>query len=206
MEYGSKWFENAVEALAQLPGVGKKTALRFVLEMLRWPQERAKSIPEALTGLLENINYCNTCHNLSDQKICTICANPSRDESILCLVADIRDIMAIEATRQFKGKYHVLGGLISPMEGVGPKDLNIASLVERVEKGETKELLLALSGSMEGDTTNYYIYQKLANMDVQLSTLARGVAIGDELEYADEITLARSIQNRLPYESTLKKD
>lgn len=206
MDFGSKYLEKAVEALAMLPGVGKKTALRFVLELLRWDKSQAEQVPNAIQQLLNEIKYCQTCYNLSDSNICTICSNSNRDNSTLCVVADIRDVMAVEATQQFKGKYHVLGGLISPMDGISPKDLNISELIERVDKQGVKEVILALSGSSEGDTTNYFIYQKLHDKGVKLSTLARGVAIGDELEYADELTLARSIQNRLPYEETLKRN
>ncbi len=204
MDYSSKLLENAVYEMSQLPGIGKRTALRLVLHLLKQPEERTNLLSEALSKLRNDVNFCTCCHNISDTELCEICGNSKRDPSLVCVVEDIRDVMAIESTSQYNGLYHVLGGKISPMEGVGPQDLTIASLVNRVKEGEVKELIFALSSTMEGDTTNFYIYKQLEEMNVTTSTIARGIAVGDELEYADEITLGRSILNRIPFESSIK--
>ncbi len=200
----SKYIERAVNEIASLPGVGRKTALRYVLNLLGRTQEETERFTTAISDLSQNVKFCSRCHNISDEKICSICANPGRDSSIICVVEDIRDVMAVEATHQFKGRYHVLGGKISPMDGVGPGDLNIGTLVERAANPDVKEIILALSPTMEGDTTAYFIYKKFEKHGVEISTLSRGVAIGDELQYADEITLGRSILQRTPYEKALQ--
>lgn len=204
MEFSSKLLENAVYEVSQLPGIGKRTALRLVLHLLRQPKERTRHLSLALTNLREEIKHCKECNNISDLEICEICANPKRNESLVCVVEDIRDVMAIENTSQFKGKYHVLGGKISPMDGIGPHDLNILPLVEKVKKGVIQEVVFALSSTMEGDTTNFYIYKQIEPYKIMVSTIARGISVGDELEYADEITLGRSILNRVPFEGSLK--
>ena len=204
MEFSSKLLENAVYEVSQLPGIGKRTALRLVLHLLKQPKEQTNHLSAALSNLREKVNFCKSCHNISDTAICEICANPKRDESTICVVEDIRDVMAIENTAQFRGLYHVLGGKISPMEGVGPQDLNISTLVNKVKEGKVKELIFALSSTMEGDTTNFYIYKQLEGLDITTSTIARGISVGDELEYADEVTLGRSILNRVPFERSIK--
>ncbi|MEO0571532.1 MAG: recombination mediator RecR [Bacteroidota bacterium] len=204
MEFSSKLLENAVYEVSQLPGIGKRTALRLVLHLLKQPKEQTNHLANALSNLREKINFCKRCHNISDMEICEICSNPKRDESTLCVVEDIRDVMAIENTGQFQGLYHVLDGKISPMEGIGPQDLNITTLVNKVKEGKVKELIFALSSTMEGDTTNFYIYKQLEGLDVTTSTIARGISVGDELEYADEVTLGRSILNRVPFERSIK--
>lgn len=203
MNYSSKLLEQAVEEFSKLPGIGKKTALRLVLSLLKREKDEVSRFAMALKILRDEIRYCKKCHNISDIEICQICSDPNRDGSTLCVVEDIRDVMAIENTQQYKGLYHVLGGVISPMEGVGPQHLTIESVLQKVESGEVKEIIFALSTTMEGDTTNFYIFKKLKNYSVKVSTIARGIAFGDELEYADEITLGRSIANRLPYESSI---
>ncbi|MGE5943651.1 MAG: recombination mediator RecR [Flavobacteriales bacterium] len=204
MEFSSKLLERAVNEMSQLPGIGKRTALRLVLHMLRQPKEQTLALTEALQTMRNDIKFCKSCHNISDVDVCDICSNPNRNNDIICVVEDVRDVMAIENTSSFKGLYHVLGGKISPMDGVGPHDLNIESLVEKVKVGKVKELIFALSSTMEGDTTNFYIYRKIQEYQVVTSTIARGISVGDELEYADEITLGRSIINRVPFEATLK--
>jgi len=204
MEFSSRLLENAVYEMSQLPGIGKRSALRLVLHLLRQPEEQTTRLSEALTTLRQEIKFCENCHNISDQERCEICSNPRRDPSLVCVVEDIRDVMAIENTGQFKGHYHVLGGKISPVEGIGPQHLTIESLVEKVRQGTVGELIFALSATMEGDTTNFYMYRKLQEFDVITSTIARGIPVGDELEYADEITLGRSILNRIPFENSLK--
>lgn len=190
--------------MSQLPGIGKRTALRLVLHLLRQPAEQTEKLSFALQNLRSEVKYCRSCHNISDAGLCEICANPKRDVSLVCVVEDIRDVMAIENTSQYRGLYHVLGGKISPMDGVGPNNLNISTLVDKVREGKVKEVIFALSSTMEGDTTNFYIYRQIEPYDVATSTIARGIAIGDELEYADEITLGRSILHRIPFESSLK--
>lgn len=202
MHYPSKLVEEAVDAFAQLPGVGRKTALRYVLHLLRQDQEFVRKFGTTFSRLREELKYCKICHTISDHETCTICTNQKRDHGVVCVVEDIRDVMAIENTQQYAGVYHVLGGIISPMDGIGPNDLHIDSLVERVASGTIKEIIMALSTTMEGDTTNFYIYKRLKEYNIPVSTIARGIAIGDELEYADEVTLGRSIVNRIPYERT----
>ncbi len=204
MDFSSKLLENAVYEMSQLPGIGKRTALRLVLHLLKQPKEQTDRLSNALLDLRSEIKFCENCHNISDVAICEICANPKRDRSLVCVVEDIRDVMAIENTSQYKGLYHVLGGKISPMEGIGPQDLTIGSLIDKAKKGEVKEFIFALSSTMEGDTTNFYIYKQLNGLDINTSTIARGIAVGDELEYADEVTLGRSILNRIPFEGSLK--
>ncbi len=204
MEFSSKLLENAVYEMSQLPGIGKRTALRLVLHLVKQPKDQTFNLSKALTSLKDQIKFCANCHNISDVALCEICANPKRNGALVCVVEDIRDVMAIENTGQFTGHYHVLGGKISPMEGIGPQDLTISALVEKVREGEIEELIFALSSTMEGDTTNFYIYKQLENTSVKTSTIARGIAVGDELEYADEVTLGRSIINRIPFEGSLK--
>ena len=203
MEFSSKLLENAVNEIAQLPGIGKRTALRLALHLLKQPKEQTDNLSQALVALREQINYCSSCHNLSDLPRCEICANPSRDESQLCVVEDIRDVIAIENTGMFRGYYHVLGGIISPIDGIGPQDLNLGSLEEKVKKGKIKEIIFALSATMEADTTNFYIYKLLAPYPIKTSAIARGIPVGDELEYTDEVTLGRSILKRVPYENAI---
>lgn len=200
-QYPSQLLERAVEAFSQLPGVGRKTALRLVLHLLRQPTEDVDSFADAVIRVKHDVKYCKVCHNISDNEVCSICSDPRRDASVVCVVENIQDVMAIENTQQFHGLYHVLGGIISPMDGIGPHDLEIESLVERVEEGTVKEVILALASTMEGDTTNFYISRKLKNTGVKLSIIARGISVGDELEYTDEVTLGRSILNRTPFES-----
>lgn len=204
MEFSSKLLENAVYEMSQLPGIGKRTALRLVLHLLKQPGERTQNLSTALLKLKSNIKFCKRCHNISDTEQCEICANPHRDGTLVCVVEDLRDVMAIESTAQYKGLYHVLGGKISPMEGIGPQDLKITSLLERVKQETVKELIFALSPTMEGDTTNFYIYKQLEDMPIVTTTIARGIATGDELEYTDEVTLGRSILHRVPFENSIK--
>jgi recombination protein RecR len=204
MEFSSKLIEKAVNEMSQLPGIGKRTALRLVLHMLKQPKEQVTFLSQALLSMREEIKYCNSCHNISDSETCEICANKNRNHQIICIVEDIRDVMAIENTGQFRGIYHVLGGKISPIDGVGPSQLNISSLVEKVKLGQVSEIIFALSSTMEGDTTNFYIYKQIAESSIIVSTIARGISVGDELEYADEVTLGRSILQRVPFEKSLK--
>lgn len=200
MDFSSKLLERAVEEVSRLPSIGKRTALRLVLHLLKQPNEHTKYLTEALTALRNEIKSCQRCHNISDTILCEICNNPNRNSDIICVVEDIRDVMAIESTAQFKGLYHVLGGKISPIEGIGPQNLQIASLVKKVKEGQVKELIFALSATIEGDTTNFYIYKQIEAYTIKISTIARGISVGDELEYADEVTLGRSIVNRVPFE------
>jgi recombination protein RecR len=204
MEFSSKLLENAVNEVSQLPGIGRRTALRLVLHLLRQSEDQTNQLSKALLDMRSSINFCQQCHNISDQLVCEICANPNRNKNTICVVEDIRDVLAIESTASYRGVYHVLGGKISPMDGIGPTDLNIQSLVDKVNEGKIKELIFALSSTMEGDTTNFYIYKQIQGAEVILSTIARGISVGDELEYADEVTLGRSITNRVPFESSLK--
>ena len=204
MKYPSALLENAVNELATLPGVGRKTALRLALYMLRRDPSYTENFARALVELRREVKYCHVCHNICDEEMCSICANPNRDHSLVCVVENIKEVMAIENTGQFKGVYHVLGGIISPMDGIGPNDLEIDSLVERVANGEIKEVILALSTTMEGDTTNFFIYRKLSPYSIKISVIARGVSIGDEIEYADEVTLGRSILNRTSFNDSIK--
>ncbi len=199
-EYPSRLLENAVNEFASLPGIGRKTAFRLVMNLLRRDPEEVKRFGETLLNLHESIHYCKICHNISDDEICSICSDDKRDSSLICVVENIQDVMAVENTHQYRGLYHVLGGIISPVDGIRPSDLKISSLEEKVRAGGIREIILALSTTMEGDTTNYYLYKKLFSYDILITTLARGVAIGDELEYTDEITLGRAIKNRNPYQ------
>lgn len=198
-EYPSTLLERAVKEFTKLPGIGRKTATRLVLHLLRKSEDEVENFSSALTSLRRDAKYCKECHSISDTDICPICANPLRDHSIICVVENIQDVMAVENTMQYRGVYHVLGGVISPMDGVSPSNLNIESLISRIAEGKVKEVILALSSTMEGDTTNFYIYRKLQQYDVKLSVIARGISIGDELEYADEVTLGSSIVNRTPF-------
>jgi len=203
--YPSVLLEKAVREFARLPGIGQKTALRLVLHLLKMDNESVVAFGNALIQLKNNVKYCSICRNISDTDVCNICSSPKRDTTTVCVVENIRDVMSVENTGQYNGLYHVLGGIISPMDGIGPSDLFIDDLINRVASGEVKEVILALSTTMEGDTTNFYIYRRLQEYPVTITTLARGVAIGDELEYADEITLGRSIVNRTPFEDSLSK-
>ena len=203
-QFPSLLLEDAVNEFSKLPGIGRKTALRLSLFVLRQKEEEAEKFGQTIINLRKEIKYCQVCHNISDIDICQICSNPSRDASTLCIVENIRDVMSIENTQQFKGLYHVLGGVISPMDGIGPHDIHIQSLIERVETGDIEEVIFALSATMEGDTTNFYIYRKLAEYNVKITTIAKGVAVGDNLEYADEVTLGRSILNRVDFFNVLK--
>ena len=206
MEFASKLLEKAVNEMSQLPGIGKRTALRLVLHLLKQPKEQTGFLAQSLLTMREEVKYCTSCHNISDKTICEICANKNRNHQIICVVEDIRDVMAIENTGQFRGIYHVLGGKISPIDGIGPSQLNIVTLVEKVKSGEVNEIIFALSSTMEGDTTNFYIYKQMAETSVTISTIARGISVGDELEYADEVTLGRSILQRIPFERTFKNN
>ncbi len=201
----SQLIEEAVDQMSSLPGVGRKTALRLVLHLMDRSEDEVSRFSKSFTKMKAEIQFCQTCHNISDTNMCQICANLSRNKSAICVVQDIRDILAIEATSQYYGSYHVLGGVISPMDGIGPNDLKIKSLIKRVSETEISEVILALKGSMEGETTGFYIFRKLEPFEVSVTTIARGVAVGDELEYADEISLGRSITNRSPYKDTLAK-
>lgn len=205
MDFKSKLLNNAVDQMSSLPGVGKRTALRLVLHLLNESKEEVQQFSNSFTTLRNEINFCKKCYNISDFEICHICANETRDQSLICVVQDIRDILAIESTQQFKGYYHVLGGIISPMDGIGPDDLNIDELVVRAQQETVKEIILALSATMEGDTTNFYLFRKLEEAGVKVSVIARGIGIGNELEYTDEITLGRSILHRSLFESSLSK-
>ena len=199
MNIPSKHIQNAVDQIATLPGIGKRTALRLVLHLLKQEEEEVKQFTSAINALHENVVYCYNCHNISDQLLCDICSNPTREHNTICVVEDIRDVMAIEGTQAFNGVYHVLGGIISPMDGIGPGDLNVATLVEKVKEQAIDEVIFALSATMEGDTTNFYLFKKLQPFDVKITTLSRGVSVGSELQYADDLTLGRSIENRHPY-------
>ena len=200
----SKYIEDAVNEMASLPGVGRKTALRYVLDLLGRNEDEVERFTSAISELRKNIKLCTNCYNISDTEVCQICSNPARDRSILCVVEDIRDVIAIESTHQYKGLYHVLGGKISPMDGIGPGDLHVGGLIDRAASADTHEIILALSATMEGDTTAYYLYKKFEQRkDVVVSTISRGVAVGDELQYADEVTLGRSILHRIPYDKSL---
>ena len=206
MEFSSKLIEKAVNEMSQLPGIGKRTALRLVLHLLKQPKDQTVFLSQALVAMRQDIKYCGSCHNISDSILCEICANNNRNHQLICVVEDIRDVMAIENTGQFRGIYHVLGGKISPIDGVGPSQLNINSLVEKVKLGTVQEIIFALSSTMEGDTTNFYIYKQIAESEIIISTIARGISVGDELEYADEVTLGRSILQRIPFEKGFKNN
>jgi recombination protein RecR len=206
MSYSSKKIEQAVHEISKLPGIGHKSALRLALYLLKRPEDEAISLADALVKLRTQTTYCKRCYNVSDTELCSICSNHKRDEQLICVVEDIRDVMAIENTGNFNGLYHVLGGLISPLDGIGPSDVQIASLVSRVANEKVTEVLLALNSTMEGDTTNFYIFRKLKDFNIAVTTIARGIAVGDELEYTDEVTLGRSISQRIPYEQSLPKN
>jgi len=203
--YPTPLLEEAVNEFSKLPGIGRKSALRLVLHLLRQSQVDVARFSESMVKLRNNVQYCKNCHNISDKDLCNICSDSRRDQELICVVEDIRDVMAIENTSQFKGVYHVLGGIISPMDGIGPSQLNIDSLVKKAETGKVREVIMALSTTMEGDTTVFYLFKKLKPFEISVSTLARGVAVGNDLEYADEITLGRSIVNRVPYENNLTR-
>ena len=203
-KYPSVLLENAVSEFAKLPGIGRKTALRLALNTLKRTPEEIMQLGEAIVNLRNQVNYCRVCYNICDEEVCSICNDLSRDTTLVCVVENIKEVMAIENTGQFHGLYHVLGGIISPMEGIGPNDLQIAGLIQRAQSGNVAEIILALSTTMEGDTTNFYIYRKLAGLNVKISVIARGVSIGDEIEYADEITLGRSILNRTDFNDSFK--
>lgn len=203
-EFSSRVLEDAVTELSRLPGIGRKTALRLALYLLRRDEKESTALGEAIIRLRRDICYCRVCHNISEQELCPICASPSRDQRTVCVVENVKDVMSIENTGQFRGVYHVLGGLISPIDGVGPDMLEINSLVDRVRGGEVDEVILALSATMEGDTTNFYIYRRLADTGVRLTQLARGMSVGNEIEYTDEVTLGRSLLNRVPFSSQFK--
>ena len=205
MNYSSKLIAEAVAAFTKLPGIGEKTALRLVLHLLKQDEERVRQFGEAITRMRNEIKFCKTCHNVSDHDTCEICSNRQRDHSIICIVESIRDVIAIENTNSYRGVYHVLGGIISPIDGVGPDQLNIHSLIERIKSGGVKEIIMAISPTIEGDTTIFYVSKKLKDLDVRVTTIARGISFGGELEYTDEMTLARSIVTRLPYENILIK-
>ena len=206
MELPSKLLENAVNEIAQLPGIGKRTALRLALHLLRQPLDQTQNLSTSLFKLRSEISYCEECHNISDNTVCQICSNVKRDKSLICVVEDIRDVLAIENTGLYKGVYHVLGGKINPIEGIGPSQLKIKNLVDKIKSRDIAEVIFALSSTMEGDTTNFYIYKQIKDFEVKTSTIARGVAIGDELEYADEVTLGRSLMHRIPFENSLKQN
>ena len=204
MNFSSKLLQDAVNEMSQLPGIGKRTALRLVLFLLQQPKSQTKDLSNSLNELIDNVILCKSCNNISDYELCEICSNNKRDKSTVCVVEDIRDVMAIESTGQYTGIYHVLGGKISPIEGIGPNQLNISSLIEKVNNNDVLEIIFALSATMEGDTTNFYLYKQLENNKVKITTIARGVSVGNELEYTDEITLGRSIVKRIPFENSIK--
>ena len=204
MEFSSKLIEKAVNEISNLPGIGKKTALRLVLHLLKQSESQSVNLANAISEMRLKVNFCDNCHNISDSDNCEICSNPRRDQGLICVVEDIRDVMAIEKTSSFNGLYHVLGGKISPLDGIGPDDINIDSLVEKVKNNKIREVIFALSSTMEGDTTNFYIFRKISEYNVVTSTIARGISIGDDLEYTDEVTLGRSITDRIPFENSLK--
>ena len=205
MEFSSKLLSNVVDEISRLPGIGKKSALRLALYLLKQPKENTLFLSKSLERFRTEIDYCQKCHNLSETPICEICSNEKRNNKLICVVEDIRDVMAIESTNQYNGLYHVLGGIISPIEGIGPNDLNIDSLVEKVKSNKVEELIFALSSTLEADTTNFYIYKAISQYNIKISAIARGISVGDELEYADEVTLGRSISQRVPYESSISE-
>ena len=205
MEFSSKLLSNVVDEISRLPGIGKRTALRLALYLLKQPKENTLLLSKSLEKFRTEIDYCQKCHNLSDRVICEICSNERRNNKLLCVVEDIRDVMAIESTNQYNGLYHVLGGIISPIEGIGPNDLNIDSLIDKVKSNQVEELIFALSSTLEADTTNFYIYKAISLYDIKISAIARGISVGDELEYADEVTLGRSISRRMRYESSISE-
>jgi len=203
--FSSKLVESAANELSKLPGIGRKTALRLVLYLLKEDKAESEMLGEAIIKMRNEVIFCRVCQNISDHETCNICSDPKRDSSVICIVEDIRDVMAIENTSQYKGLYHVLGGIISPMDGIGPNDLTINKLIDRFKDGEINEIIMALSATIEGDTTSFYIFKQIKDFEIVVSTIARGVSVGDELEYADEVTLGRSILNRLPYENSMNR-
>ena len=205
MNFPSKLVENAVEQLSRLPGIGKRSALRLVLHMLKQEKSSVERFGDSFIQLIQNISYCTSCFSIADSQLCEVCADNKREQTTICIVEDVRVMMAIENTMQFKGIYHVLGGLISPMDGIGPSDLRIEELIKKVQKGKINEVIFALSTTMEGDTTNYYLFRRLKDSGVKISSIARGIAIGDELEYTDELTLGTALSSRMPYENSLAK-
>jgi recombination protein RecR len=205
MNFPSKLVENAVEQLSRLPGIGKRSALRLVLHLLKQEKSSVERFGDSFIQLIQNISYCTSCFSIADSQLCEVCADKKREQTTICIVEDVRVMMAIENTMQFKGIYHVLGGLISPMDGIGPNDLRIEELIKKVEKGSINEVIFALSSTMEGDTTNYYLFRRLKDSGVKISSIARGIAIGDELEYTDELTLGTALSSRMPYENSLAK-
>lgn len=205
MNFPSRLIENAVNEFSRLPGIGKKTALRLVLHLLRQPPEHAHRFGEAVTRMRDEIKFCRQCHNVADAALCNICASHKRDQALICVVENLRDVMAVENTSHFNGVYHVLGGVISPMDGIGPDELQIETLLERVKAGETREVIMALSPTMEGDTTIFYLSRKLSPFNIRITAISRGISVGGELEYTDELTLARALANRMPYENFLVK-
>ncbi|MDC3105026.1 recombination mediator RecR [bacterium] len=206
MEFPSELVKNAVEQLSTLPGIGKRSALRLTLHLLKKNKDQVEKFGNSFIDLINNINYCKECFTISDFDICKVCSNPQRDKSLICVVEDIRTMMAIENTLQYKGVYHVLGGLISPLEGIAPDDLRIEELISKTDNTKVNEIIFALSTTMEGDTTNYYLYKRLKGREIKISSIARGIAIGDELEYTDEVTLGAAISSRLPYSDKIKTD
>ncbi len=205
MNFPSKLVENAVEQLSRLPGIGKRSALRLVLHLLKQEKSSVERFGDSFIQLIQNISYCTSCFSIADSQLCEVCADKKREQTTICIVEDVRVMMAIENTLQFKGIYHVLGGLISPMDGIGPNDLRIEELIKKIEKGNINEVIFALSTTMEGDTTNYYLFKRLKDSGVKISSIARGIAIGDELEYTDELTLGTALSSRMPYENSLAK-
>ena len=207
MEYPSKLLTEIVNEIAKLPGIGKRTALRLALYLLKQPVEQSENLSQAILNFRKDVKYCEICHNISDKPVCDICSDSSRQHQLVCVVEDVRDVMAIESTGEYKGVYHVLGGLISPIDGVGPSDLTIDKLIKRVENQRIEEIVLALSATVDGDTTNFYLYRKISELEIfpKISTIARGIGVGEELEYADEVTLVRSILNRIPFEKSIKQ-
>jgi len=205
MEFSSKSLDVAVNEISKLPGIGRRSALRLALYLLKQPKDFSFDLAKAINDLRENIIYCNKCYNISDKDLCQICSNPKRNQGLVCVVQDIRDVMAIESTSQYNGLYHVLGGLISPMDGIGPSELNINPLVEKINSGKIEEVIFALSSTMEADTTNFYIYKKIESLKIKITTISRGISVGDELEYTDEVTLGRSILSRIPFENSISK-
>jgi len=205
MNFPSKLVENAVEQLSRLPGIGKRSALRLVLHLLKQEKSSVERFGDSFIQLIQNISYCTSCFSIADSQLCEVCADKKREQNTICIVEDVRVMMAVENTMQFKGIYHVLGGLISPMDGIGPDDLRIEELIKKVEKGNINEVIFALSTTMEGDTTNYYLFRRLKDSGIKISSIARGIAIGDELEYTDELTLGTALSSRMPYENSLAK-
>jgi len=205
MEFSSKLLDVAVNEISKLPGIGKRSALRLALYLLKQPKDFSFGLSNAINELRENIIYCKKCYNMSDKDFCQICSNPKRNQETLCVVQDIRDVVAIESTSQFNGLYHVLGGLISPMDGIGPSELNIGPLIEKINSGKIEEVIFALSSTMEADTTNFYIYKKIESLKIKITTISRGISVGDELEYTDEVTLGRSILSRIPFENSISR-